>query len=263
MIVCPVWPKQAWYPHLVQLLTSNPVLLPIHNDLLLDPLGNRHPLIVNNKLLGSSRMGSLRDHLSSEGIPKEATDILLSAQCRSTNGQYKSCWAKWCCWCHQQQADNFRPALSNLVYFLTELFDQGKQCSTINTYRSAISSTVPPLDGTPLGQHKVVCSFMKGYSIRDHRNPVILALGKFLWLLACSRSGVLTVTSVKLKRLSRKCAMLLALTSAKRQSDLRALDLASVQFLPEDVEFRIPGLTKTRAPGKDVVFFFPAKAPQP
>ena len=110
----------------------------------------------------------------------------------------------------------------------------------------------------PWANIKLYVASWRGYSIRDHRNPVILALGKFLWLLACSRSGLLTVTSVKLKRLSRKCAMLLALTSAKRQSDLRALDLASVQFLPEDVEFRIPGLTKTRAPGKDVVFFFSA-----
>ena len=50
MIVSPVWPAQAWYPHLLQLLTSNPVLLSIHNDLLLDPLGNRHPLIINNSL---------------------------------------------------------------------------------------------------------------------------------------------------------------------------------------------------------------------
>ena len=31
-----------------------------------------------------------------------------------------------------------------------------------------------------------------------------------------------------------------------------------MQFLTEGVEFRIPGLTKTRAPGEDVVFFFPA-----
>lgn len=37
-------------PHLLQLLTDNPVLLPAHNDLLLDPLGNRHPMIVNNSL---------------------------------------------------------------------------------------------------------------------------------------------------------------------------------------------------------------------
>lgn len=50
LIICPVWPAQAWYPHLLQLLTDNPVLLPAHNDLLLDPLGNRHPMIVNNSL---------------------------------------------------------------------------------------------------------------------------------------------------------------------------------------------------------------------
>ena len=37
-------------PCFLQLLTSNPVLLPIHNNLLLDPLGNRHALIVNNSL---------------------------------------------------------------------------------------------------------------------------------------------------------------------------------------------------------------------
>ena len=52
--------------------------------------------------------------------------------------------------------------------------------------------------------------------------------------------------------------MLPALTSAKRQSNLHALDLAFVQFLPEGVDFRIPGLTKTKTPGQDVVFFFPA-----
>ena len=64
-------------------------------------------------------------------------------------------------------------------------------------------------------------------------------------------------SNLELKRLSRKRATLLALTSAKRQSDLHALDLAFVQFLPEGVEFKITSLTKTRAPGKDV-FFFPA-----
>ena len=44
-------------------------------------------------LPASGRMETLREHLSSEGISKEATDILLSAQRRSTNAQYKSCWA--------------------------------------------------------------------------------------------------------------------------------------------------------------------------
>ena len=209
------------------------------------------------QLLASSRMESLREHLSSEGISKEASDILLSAQRRSKNAQYKSCWAKWCCWCRQRQVDPFRPAVSDLVHFLTELFEQGKQYSTINTYRSAISSTVPPLDRTPMGQHKILCSFMEGVFNKRPPKPrysdtweVSLVTGLFeKWP---------NNSNLELKGLSRKCAILLALTSAKRQSDLRSLDLAFVQFLPEGVEFRIPGLTRSRVPGKDVVFFFPA-----
>jgi hypothetical protein len=54
--------------------------------------------------------------------------------------------------------------------------------------------------------------------------------------------------------------MLLALTSAKRQSDLHAIDLAFMKSLPEGVEFKIPGLTKTRIPGKDIVFLVPIVA---
>lgn len=163
LIICPVWPAQAWYPHLLQLLTDNPVLL-------VRPTG-KQTSNDRQQLPASSRMETLREHLSSEGISKEATDILLSAQRGSTNAQYKSCWAKWCGWSRQRQIDPFCPAVSDLVHFLTELFEQGKQYSTINTYRSAISSTVPPLDGTPLGQHKIVCSFMRGVFNRRPPKP--------------------------------------------------------------------------------------------
>ena len=83
LIICPVWPAQAWYPHLL-------VLLPSHNDLLLNPLGDRHPMITNTSL----PLAGWRDHLLLEGISREATDILLSKQRVSTNAQYKSCWAK-------------------------------------------------------------------------------------------------------------------------------------------------------------------------
>ena len=57
-------------------------------------------------------------------------------------------------------------------------------------------------------------------------------------------------SNLDIKRLSRKCAMLLDLLSAKRQSDVHASDLAFMQYLPEGVEFKIPE--------KDVTFFFRA-----
>lgn len=198
------------------------------------------------QLPASSRLETLREHLSSEGISKEATGILLSAQRRSTNAQYKSCWAEWCGWSRQRQIDPFCPAVSDLVHFLTELFEQGKQYSTINTYRSAISSTVPPLDGSPLGQHKIVCSFMRG--VFNKRPPKPRYSGTWEVSLVTNLFEKWPDNSnLDIKCLSRKCAMLLALVpSAKRQSDLHALDLTFMQYLPEGVEFKIPGLTKTR-----------------
>ena len=151
---------------------------------------------------------------SSEGISKEATDILLSAQRSSTNAQYKSCWAKWCRWSRQRQIDPFCPAVSDLVHFLTELFEQGKQYSTITTYRSAISSTVPPLDGSPLGQHKIVCSFMRG--VFNNRPPKPHYSGTWEVSLVTNLFEKWPDNSnLDIKRLSRKCAMLLALSSAK------------------------------------------------
>ena len=104
--------------------------------------------------------------------------------------------------------------VSDLVQLLTELFEQDKEYSTIYTYRSAISSTVPPLDKTPLGQHKIVCSFMKG--VFNKRPPKPRYSGTWEVALVTGLFKKWPVNgNLDLKRLSRKCAMLLALTSVK------------------------------------------------
>lgn len=113
-----------------------------------------------------------------------------------------------------------------------------------------------------MGQHSLICKLMKGVFNKRPPKPrysqtwdVSMVTNLFEnW----SDNGTLD-----LKHLARKCAMLLALTSAKRQSDLHAIDLAFMRSLPEGVEFKIPGLTKTRVPGKEVVFFFPAFKDKP
>ena len=191
LIICPVWPAQAWYPHLLQLLTDNPVLLPSHNDLLLNPLGDRHPMITNNSL-----------PLAGWGV--SGITSLQRAY------QSKSCWAKWCSWSRQRQIDPFRPAGSDLVHFLTELFEQGIQYSTINTYRSAISSTVLHLDGSPLGQHKIVCSFMRRPPNRRPPKPRYSGTWEVSLVTNLFEKWP-DNSNLDIKRLSRKCTMLLAL----------------------------------------------------
>ena len=53
-------------------------------------------------------------------------------------------------------------SLSDIANFLSSEFENGKQYSTLNTYRSAISATHPPIEGYPVGQHLIVCRLLQG-----------------------------------------------------------------------------------------------------
>lgn len=220
------------------------------------PLRQSTP-ISSEQLPGPSRLESLRHHFTAEGISENTTDILLSAQRASTRAQYKSCWSKWDRWCVQRQINPLQPSVKDVLHFLTEIFEQGKQYATINTVRSAISSTVPHVDGAPVGQHRLICKFMKGVFNKRTPQPRYTQTWD-VSLVTSLFNNWPENDALDLKQLSKKCAMLLALTSAKRQSDLHAINLQFMRSLPEGVEFKIPGLTKTRAPGKDVIFFFPS-----
>ena len=54
--------------------------------------------------------------------------------------------------------------MNNIIHFLTEEVDKGKAYSTINSYRSALSTTLEPKDSVPLGQHPTVVRFMRAVS---------------------------------------------------------------------------------------------------
>ena len=47
-------------------------------------------------------------------------------------------------------------AVRGIANFLSSEFENGKQYSTLNTYRSAISATHPPIEGYPVGQHLLI-----------------------------------------------------------------------------------------------------------
>lgn len=56
-----------------------------------------------------------------------------------------------------------------ILDFLAHEFAEGKQYGTLNSYRSAILMTDPPIDGTVIGKHSLVSRLMWG--IFDSRPP--------------------------------------------------------------------------------------------
>jgi len=163
---------------------------------------------------------------------------------------YKSSWGKWCGWCNKQSLNPFHTTVANIVEFFTDLFNQGLQYRTINTYRSAISKNHSLIDNLQVGKHPLVIRHMR--AIFNQRTPT--SKYQFTWdvdtvlneILSWGDNDVLTI-----KLLTWKLVMLLALASAGRSSELSLLNCNCMKQQGSFIYFELPKHTKTCRPGLD------------
>jgi len=108
--------------------------------------------------------------------------------------------------------------------------------------------THDPIENSPVGQHPLVKRLMRGvYNSRppQPRYSKTWEVSKVLEYL----TGLGNNSSLSLKTLSGKLALLMALVTASRTSELHALDLRYRVFRPEGVLFKLASLTKKRQVG--------------
>ncbi|KAK0130871.1 hypothetical protein N1851_034445 [Merluccius polli] len=117
---------------------------------------------------------------------------------------------------------------------IQDLLDKGKAFSTVKVYLAAISACHIGFGDKTAGQHPLVCRFMKGARrLRPVSRNLTAPWDLSTVLDALSRPPFEPLQQVELKTLSFKTALLLALASAKRVSDIHALSVspACMQFL--------------------------------
>ena len=109
----------------------------------------------------------IRRSCEAGSLSEEATRLLMSSWRKKSQSSYNSLFHKWECWCSQRDQNPIFGPVSDMVNFLAELFEQGYSYSSLNLYRSAISSVHEQIDGMPIGQHLMVTRVLKGaYSSR-------------------------------------------------------------------------------------------------
>ena len=108
------------------------------------------------------RMAYLEDHYKEKGFSLQARDLLAAAWRKNTSDQYASAWRKRVRWCAERKVSPVSASLSDIVNFLADQFQQGKEYRTLNVYRSAISMTHPCIDSVRVGEHPVICQLLKG-----------------------------------------------------------------------------------------------------
>ena len=139
--------------------------------------------------------------------------------------------------------------MASIADYLTELFKKGRSYHTVNIHRSAISAFHRPIDGVKVGQHDLVCRVLNAcFNARppQPRYVVTWDVDKVLSYIHSLREN----STLSNKCLTLKLSMLLALASAGRSSDLRALDIRYMTITDNSISFELGVLTKSRRKGQ-------------
>ena len=161
VIVTPAWQTQPYYPMLLNMSVSSPILLPPMPNLLLCPEGNTHPLMKTQtlKLVVWKVSG---DKKEAAGVSKQTSELLAAGWRQGTQRAYNSCWRQWRSWCNTRQVDPFHTSVEHIADFLSELYAKVYEYRTINNYRSSISAFHQEIEGKKVGKHDIICRLMTG-----------------------------------------------------------------------------------------------------
>ena len=117
----------------------------------------------SNELSAStSHVAYLRGKFASQNLSSKARDLLLASWRTKSNKIYDSHFKKWLCWCSASGSDPVSGPVSEVAIFLADLHEEGYQSSSLNVFRSAISSVHDKVDGVEVGKHPTITCLLKG-----------------------------------------------------------------------------------------------------
>ena len=101
-------------------------------------------------------LSSIQQALEDINISKRATDIVKASWRSGTKKQYTTNVKKWFSYCDKRKINHFQTNLISVIDFLSELYENGRSYSAINTARSSLSAIGIIIDGFAIGSHPLV-----------------------------------------------------------------------------------------------------------
>ena len=193
-------------------------------------------------------MEVIRNRLRQLGFSDGVVSILLGGTRDSTNAAYASAWKHWLDWCRGGSKDPLSNDLVQFIEFLAHLFKSGKSYSTINICRSSLSSTLDPIDGSNIGKHPIVNRFMRAIYNQNPPRPRYSSTWNVDTVLKLIQTWGPN-ECLNAKFLVKKMAILLALSTFMRTSELASIDKHSVTFHETGVSFTLTKLRKSQQTG--------------
>ena len=205
----------------------------------------------------ASRMEIIRQGFRGRGFSSSLVDLLVAGSRTSTLSTYESAWRNWAAWCLQRGENPLSTSLNFVLEFLAELHASGKSYSTINVHRSMISKTLPLVEGKPIGSHPLIKSILNGcYNLNPPKPKYNSSWDPNVAITFITSLGDNRL--LRLTTLSRKTVVLLALASLLRVSELTAINLQSIAFSNNGLNFSLLKPRKAQHSGPLQSFFIPS-----
>ena len=168
------------------------------------------------------------------GISEAAARTIEAATKDSTKTVYLSSWNDFKVWCRRKHLNPSRASIPQIINYLQFTLDKGRALATIRMRVTAISHFHDKMEnGQTIAMDETIRLFMRGVR---HINPAIRnALPQ--WSLPTVLTVLMSspfepISNISLKNLTLKTAFLVAVCSARRCSEIQALD-CRVQFCNE------------------------------
>lgn len=189
----------------------------------------------------SRRLEDFRRAHKLEGVSTESFQLISSGWRQSSNDRYDRAWRSFSDFLRSNNVSIDSVSVNDVVDYLSLLFRRGLKYSTINLHRSAISMTLPLVDGVHFGQHPLIVRLMKG--VHNQRPPSrrLFPSWDASLVVQLFRSWP---SPPPLHLQIRKTAFLLAMASTRRPSELASLKVSksflsinstSARFVPSQL----------------------------
>ncbi|XP_060546801.1 uncharacterized protein LOC132711537 [Pantherophis guttatus] len=181
-----------------------------------------------SRLAPSNRLEAERFLLGEARIPTRVISTMQAARRPSTSRIYEATWQSFSKWCRRSSIDPLSASVLQVLCFLQDGFDSGLTPNTLRRQVAAIASILSCNSPDSIARHPHIRIFLRGaVNLRPppiHRYPT-WNLNKVLNALTLSPFEPLR--QVSLRFLSFKVAFLVAITSARRISELASLSIRS------------------------------------
>ena len=200
-------------------------------------------------------------HYGGLNVGDTTNSILVASLSESTRKKYNPYQQKWHIYCQENNINPVTPNITNVLDFLSNLYDQGLSYSAINSAKSALSHIIliPPY--TKLSDHPLISQYGKGvFNLKPPRPKLQFVWDVKIVFSYLEEKGLNNILPDKI--LSQKLLILLLLLGGQRMNTVFNFEVDNMFINTECAIFSPNKVLKHSKPGRKLDQFTYRSFPQ-